>query len=365
VRRGIRGQAVTLRGLWIHPRDGTPFYRSRKGGQTVLVRLPEGLPFDHPDFVTAWARAAGAGRSDPPPAPVGTIASLWRAALDSREAAEWSTSFRGTISRHAAAICAARGKLPARGIRDRHIEKDVAEAVDPLARHKAWRFWGKWGKRHCYLASDPAESIARPKIKPTEGYPPWFEPDIAAFRARHAIGTVPRAAMELMHFAGCRVSDAVLIGPQHIGRDGVLAYRQRKTGQMAYCPWSCTLPPFAAHLEADRAMMMQALAPFGGHLTFLATQAGRTRSDKGLTTLMGAACNDAGIAQSSHGLRKWRAIDLVEHGATSPQTGAWTGHHTLAEIERYIRARDRRNAVIGTSAEPAVETRAPRLETGR
>jgi integrase/recombinase XerD len=362
--RSVRGQTVRLKGLWIDGRNGRAFYRTRKGGRTIRVPLPD-LPHDHPDFIAAWAAAAGADRAGPPAPPAGTIASLWRAALDSREAAAWSPSFRATISRQAAAIVAAYGHLPAKGGRAAHIEKDVAEAPDPLARHKAWRFWGRWGKTHGYLPADPAEAVKRPKVAPTEGYRPWFEADLAAFRARHPIGTIARAAMELMHFTGCRVSDAVMIGPQHVGRDGVLAYRQQKTGDMAYCPWAAVLPAYAAHLEADRRLMLAALAPFGGHLTFLATQAGKPRSAKGLTTVMGQACDAAGISPSSHGLRKWRAIDLVEHGATSPQCGAWTGHHSLAEIERYIRARDRRRAVVGTAEEHQLDSAQLQVDAGR
>ncbi len=350
----VRGRTVRLKGLWLDPRNGHAFYRTRKGGKTVRVRLPD-LPHDHPDFIAAWATAAGADRDGPPAPAPGTVASLWRAALDGREAAGWSVSYTGTITRQATAISAAYGGAPARGIRDRHITKDVAEAADPLARHKAWRFWGRWGRDHGYLAADPAEAVKRPRLAKTDGYLPWFEGDVTAFRARHPLGTIARAAMELMHFTGCRVSDAVLIGPHHVDAEGVLVYRQHKTGDAAYCPWSCALPAFAAHLEADRQMMLAALAPFaqkGGagllRPPFLATQDGRIRSAKALTTLMGEACDAAGIEPSSHGLRKWRAIDLVEHGATSPECGAWTGHHSLAEIERYIRKRDRRRAVVGT-----------------
>lgn len=347
MRRGVRGNTVKLRGLWRHPRDGKPYYRTRIGGRTILVRLPD-LPNDHPDLIAAWAAAASAGKRETPTAPPpGSIASLWRALMGSNKVAAWSASYRGIIKRHAEAICAAYGTLPARGVRDRHITKDVAEAGQPQARLKAWRAWGEWGAAHGYLASDPAASVKAPKRAPTEGHLPWFEDDIAKFRARWPIGTVARAAMELMNFTGCRVSDAVLIGPQHIGKDGVLAFIQKKTKEWAYCPWSCALPAYAAHLEADREVMKAALAPFAGHLTFLATAQDRTRSEKALTNLMGEACDLAGIEPSSHGLRKWRAIDLVEHGATSPQCGSWTGHRTLEEIERYIAKRDRRRAVMG------------------
>lgn len=68
------------------------------------------------------------------------------------------------------------------------------------------------------------------------------------------------------------------------------------------------------------------------------------------------ACKAAEIPVSSHGLRKARAVALVEGGATAHQCGAWTGHYTLAEVTRYTRAMDRRRAVMGTADEQAQET---------
>jgi integrase len=162
--------------------------------------------------------------------------------------------------------------------------------------------------------------------------------------------------MELMHLTGCRVSDAVLIGPQMVGRDGVLAYRQNKTGAQAFVPWTCPLPAYAAGVEADRAMCHAALAPFAGQMTFLATAQGKTRSAKALSTVMQQACREVGIPVSAHGLRKARAVALAEGGATTHQQNAWTGHQTLTEASRYTESMDRRRAVMGTAPEPLVET---------
>ncbi|MCJ7871677.1 tyrosine-type recombinase/integrase [Phaeobacter sp. J2-8] len=153
----------------------------------------------------------------------------------------------------------------------------------------------------------------------------------------------------LLHWTGARISDAVLIGPGMVGRDGVLAYRQGKTGGAAYVPWTCALPDYAKGMEPDRDMMHRALAAMQQEqMTLLATARGVTRSDKALGTMIREAAIDAKVAKTAHGLRKSRAVSLAESGATTLQIGAWTGHTTLKEISHYTESMDRRRAVTGT-----------------
>ncbi len=343
MRQGIR--VIRLKGVWTQPRDGRKFYRTRKGGKLVLIPLPD-LPTDHPDFIAAWAEAARTQKAPDKPA-AGTIESLWNAALASDAARDWSDGYRQMIERQKALICRQAGKAPVAGLREQHIRKNVAEAVNPGARLKAWRWWTGWAVERGYLSTDLAKNIKPPKRAKSDGHPVWTDAQIAAFRARWPIGTVARAAMELMLFVGCRVSDAVSIGPQHVGRDGVLAYTQQKTKARAFVPWSCPLPEYAAHLVADRQMMMDALAPISSRLLFLPKEGELPRSKKALSTLMQDACKAAGIPVSAHGLRKYRAADLADHGATPHQMNAWTGHQTLSETDLYTRSMDRRRAVTG------------------
>ena len=55
---------------------------------------------------------------------------------------------------------------------------------------------------------DPTLGVKRPKIK-TAGWRTWTEEDIAAFEAKHPIGTQARLAMALMLFTGQRRGDIV------------------------------------------------------------------------------------------------------------------------------------------------------------
>lgn len=352
MRQGLRRGVVVMRGLWRHPKTGKPYYRSRRDGKTVLVPLPADLPEDHPDFISAWAEAAR-GKAAPERPKAGSVASIWAAALASPEAHRWTAAYRSVILRQSRLICAKAGHVQAAAVRERHVRADVAAASNPAARVKAWRFWGALAAEKGWIEADPTSSV-KVRAPKSDGHPPWTEADIAAFRNRWPFGSVPRAAMELLHWTGCRVSDAVLIGPQMV-RGGVLSFRQVKTRDDAHVPWTCPVPSFA--VAADRDAMHEALRPLAGQLTFLATVHGRTRSAKALSTMMQSACREAGIAVSAHGLRKTRAIKLVESGATPHQVGAWTGHQSLGEITRYTARMNRRAAVIGETLPDLVETR--------
>jgi integrase/recombinase XerD len=341
MRQGVR--SVALRNIWRDPKSGKTYYRSRRGGKLVLTQLPD-LARDHPDFIAAWA-AARKGIELPDLVP-GSIGSTWRAILASPEAREWSPGYHAIMQRHSASICARAGQVKARAVRPEHIRADLDSAGDPMARLKAWRTWGAWCVKRGILSLDPAQHV-RHKRKSGEGHPPWTDAHKAAFRARWPIGTVTRAMMELIAWTGARVSDAVRIGPQMV-KAGVLEFRQQKTGDLAYVPWTCPLPDYALRLEVERLMMLEAVAPFAGHLCFVPTKDGKPRSAAAVSVMLQKACADLDLPVSAHGLRKTRAVELIEGGATPHDCAAWTGHQSLSEITHYAKEFNRRRAVIGT-----------------
>lgn len=347
MRSGFR--TVKLKGLWIHPRTGRRYYRTSRGGKERYARLPDDLPLDHPDFIAAWAAAAR--HQDAPEAfPAGTLGSTWRAALASDRCASFSASYRDILIRQARAICIKAGTVRAAAISERHVRADLRDCPNPNARLKAWRFWSDFCLHAGWITTSPAAAV-RHHMKAGDGHPTWTPAEIAAFRARWPIGSVPRGIMELAYWTGARISDLVLIGPQHVGRDGVLAFRQTKTGDQAFVPWSCALPRYARAMAPDRALCHQAVAAAPQGLTFLQTAQGRPRSHKAAGHVLSQACHSIGIARSAHGLRKARAVALAEAGASPSQIGAWTGHRSLSEIAHYTRDMDRRRAVMGVEDE--------------
>jgi integrase len=119
------------------------------------------------------------------------------------------------------------------------------------------------------ISANPAVGVKRVKIK-TSGYRTWTEEDIAAFEAKHPIGSRARLAFALLLFTAQRRSDVVRMGRQHI-RDGVLQVRQQKTGM----PLGIPIHP---HLQA-----VLAETP-SEHLTFLTTQGALRSQQRALRT---------------------------------------------------------------------------------
>lgn len=360
MRQGVR--SVRLKGLWLHPRSGLPYYRSRRGGKTKLTPLPPDLPHDHPDFLAAFA-AAARGAGEPPRHAPGTLGSTWAAALASEAADSYSRAYRDMLDRQAAAILGKAAEVRAAAVDARAIRADLSSASNPGARLKAWRFWASYCIARGWLTADPTQGVKPPKRAQSDGHPTWSRAEITAFRDAYAIGTTARAIMELTYWTGARISDVVLIGPQHVDRDGVLAFRQTKTGDTAYVPWSCALPDYARGMEGDRDLCRRALAHIAPGLTFLQTAHGRPRSHKAAGQDISSACRAIGLERSAHGLRKARAVALAEAGGTPAQIGAWTGHRSLSEIAHYTREMDRRAAVVGTGTEREWETMPDQVET--
>lgn len=330
----------------IRSRGRDYWYLRRRGQKLIPLPSPE-----DPGFDRALEVARAGTRERPLRLQLGSIAALAEAAMASDRYLSRSTIYRATLRRHFDAIRAAVGDAPAKGLRDYMVRSDVAKAASPVDRLKAWRFLSAFGCDAGLLAVDPTLGVKAARRK-VVGHEPWSADDKDAFRARWRIGTTKRLAFELLSWTGARIGDAVMIGPGMVGRDGVLAFRQRKTGGQAYVPWTCTLPPYAAHLEPERAYLRAAIeAAAARHMTFLATSRGETRSDKALGTMIREAAASAEVEKTAHGLRKSRAVELADGGATPHQIGAWTGHETLKEVAHYSAAADRRRAVMGTERE--------------
>jgi len=344
MRRQIREGTVTLKHLMT----------IRKAGKVYrYVRLPSGLvkmpdaPPDSPVFLAAYAAAMQA-TPKATRAQTGTIAAMVEAFLRSDLYLSKSPAYRRVLRREAEAIREQADDAMAKHLKPGHIEADLLPlaANKSKARLKAWRAVCGFGRQAGLIPSDPSLGVKAKRAPKTAGYLPWSDDEVDAFRVRWPIGTVPRACMELLAWTGARVSDAVMIGRGMIGRDGVLSFRQEKTGELAYVPWSCALPRYADPSERD--LMLAAIAGQAGHMTFLATQQGRARSHKALSTLISDSARAAGVTKSAHGLRKRRAVKLIEGGASVSEACSWTGHRTLAEIQHYSDEWDRRSAAIGT-----------------
>lgn len=332
--------------------------RIRRGDRLLCYHRPTGtrlpdLPEAHPDFIAAWAMAEASAQPVRARAKPGTVDAAVIATLQHRRYARASTVYKATIRRGLDAIRDSFTGLPMSGLRKHHIQADLAKLDDnpANARLKAWRLLCAAAIDGGLIKDDPSLGIKKVRID-SDGHARWSDDDIEKFRAKWPLGTATRACFELVLWTGARTIDAVKLGHQNVGKDGVLVYRQSKTRNPAHVPWTAPLPDFASSWIADRQMMHDALACLKGGLTFLQTGRGTVRSVKGLGNVINDGARAAELTdRTAHGLRKARLAKIAENGGTSHAIMAWGGHVTLDEVEHYTREAAIKRLVVGEEQE--------------
>ncbi|MDT1061153.1 tyrosine-type recombinase/integrase [Paracoccus sp. CPCC 101403] len=334
--------------------------RRQKRGERIVryhratgVRLPDDIPETHPDFVTAWAMAEASAKTMPKPAKtMGAKGTIAYAVMRMKAAPSWgevSANYRKRLTRHGDQIAQSYGTVRIKIVTRRNIEDDIARLTPDVGneRLKAWRWLFKQAMDDGETVADPSQGIRKRTTK-SEGFLVWTDEDVAAFRARWKIGTVARACFELVCWTGARTNDAVTLSRSHIGSDGVLTFRQSKTGGLAHVPWTCALPEWAEAWSAERDQVMQALQCLSGGFTFLEVN-GRVRGFKGLGKIIASGARSCGLAEkTAHGLRKYRLTAIAEAGGSTHALMAWGGHKTLEEVAHYTRAAEMKRLISGT-----------------
>lgn len=223
------------------------------------------------------------------------------------------------------------GTKPIAALRPLHINSILAAMKPGSARQMlyALKALTRFALLAGLIADDPAATLKpRRKTGKSNGIHSWTEDEIAAYRAHHAIGGIPRLALELALNTAARRSDLIQIGPQHI-RSGLFTYTQQKTGS-----------PVAMPVHPDLLAVLAASSTT--HALFLVTSTGSQFSPNGLGNRFREWCRAAGLPGCSlHGLRKAQARRLAEAGCSAHEIASITGHTTLAEVQRYAAAADR------------------------
>lgn len=242
------------------------------------------------------------------------------------------------------------GRAPVAQLRQEHVQKDLSRFDGHAQRShlKMWRAFAKYLKSE-YGIADPTKDIDKAAVAQSDGHEPWSMIDIAHFRKLYKIDQPVRLAFELLYWTGARCGDAVMLGINNVTTDGWLSFKQNKTGGQVDIPFNRALPDFAKGDADDLRQLHAAIdAQPVKHMTFLCTNKGASRSEKNISNWFAKQTREIGLdCRTAHGLRKSRAIRWAEAGASSIQIGAWTGHTSLGEIERYIRKYSRRAALSG------------------
>jgi integrase len=184
---------------------------------------------------------------------------------------------------------------------------------------------------------NPVQLASRVKAE-SRGFYTWTEDDIAAYQATHPLGTAARLALELMLWTGCRRSDAVRMGKQHL-QDGIFTFQVKKSKNLKTIIVPC------APMLAEAIMAM----PKSGHLTLLLNAYNRPFSAKGFGERMRKWCDAAGLPDcTAHGLRKAISRRMAEMGAGNQGIKSVTGHSGDAEVALYTREVDQKRLAQST-----------------
>jgi integrase len=340
--RGVRLKNLDRQGTFA---SGNPRFYHRIG-KGARIAMPD-LPASDPRFLAAYAQAA-AGAPAPATKPAsGTIAAGIVAYLASDLYHALAPSTRDLRRRFADDVRKQYGQAKLADLRIKHIKADLAKLSGHPAnnRLKAWRHACRYWHDMGMITDDPSNGIRRRPTPKATGATAWTRDDVAAFRAHWPVGSPQRLCMELAYRTAAAIGDVVKLGPRHVS-DGWLTYKRGKTEVEASCPWTAPAPAWFE--PNDDLHQCLALAPRG--LTFILTAAGRPRSGKAVGAWFAAACTAAGLDdRSAHGLRKYRAAQTRENGATEDQRMAYLGHITSWEAQQYSRSADHRRIISGTS----------------
>ena len=336
---------------WNTDRHGVRRVRFRKAGfTTYLIGIPWSEDFMRQyaaalEGVKAQASNIGAERTKP-----GTVNAIIAAYLDPASSSPFKTgapetqrtrrnileNFRQAHGDKPLLRTDASGRRTMLLTRE-HMQKIVNEkSATPFGQRNflnTLRAMFKWARSEGRIPDDPTLGVTRQRVK-TTGYPTWSEAEIARFEAAHLIGTKARLAFALLLYTGQRRGDVIRMGRQHI-HDNVLTVDQGKTegGE-------------EAHLEIPVHPKLREIidaTPMVGVKTFLVTHFGKAYTAAGFGNLFRELCDTAGCPNvSAHGLRKATARRLAEIGCTEHEIASITGHASIAEVQRYTEAANRK-----------------------
>lgn len=168
----------------------------------------------------------------------------------------------------------------------------------------------------------------RPFKVQIDGFPEWPEGEIKKFHQYWPRGTKERVGFDLILYLGQRSIDTVPMHRNHIEK-GRIRVIQEKTGAVL---WIKLHSELRATLDAGPT----------GDLLLMETAYSQQRTVKGFYNWLKAAMVKAGMDKSlsPHGGRKAAATRLCDVGCSAAQICAITGHASIQEMERYIKARN-------------------------
>lgn len=340
MRRAIRYR--TMKGIKRVKKGGQVYKYLRSNG----APLPADIPEDSPEFAIAVTRAAGGDAPVKTSFPKNSIGNMIERLKADPVWRQKKPGYTKPTEKRLAQIAQKYGTGPMHDLLAEHVRQDLKSFEQGAYnnRLKAWRALCAFSVGEGVCDVNVASSVKMITIK-TDGFHTWTPDEISKYRKHWKYGTRERLAFELIYWTAARCVDARRLSRAMVQPDGWIRFTQEKTDGEVEIPFKA-LPASMKPLKSDFAHLHKALE---GHneMMFILTTFGKPRSQKGLSQWFSERAGIAGLDDhcTAHGLRKARAVRLVELGWSSARVGSWTGHESLGEIERYIRKRDKRRVL--------------------
>ncbi len=346
------------------PRSRFPFLRHEKNrhgqwrwyfrrGDGKRIRLPG--EFGSPEFEAAYDAARAGQPIRKSLAPQGTIRWLVERYKESGHFASLAPKTRANRDGIMRQVVAKGGDAAYAKVSRSSIQNGMDDrAKTPHAANNylvAMNVLFNWAVKAGYLPANPCVGV-EPRRDRIKGLHTWTMDQVERYRARHTVGTKARLALDLMLFTGLRISDAMLVGPQHI-RDGILHVRTQKTKAPLQIP---VFPELRASIDATPT----------GDMVFLTTEKGAAFAS---TSTFGPwfrkRCHEAKLPPecTAHGLRKAGATIAAENGASERELMAMFGWSRPAMAQVYTKAADQAR-LARAAAERIANNAAPHLQPG-
>ena len=258
-----------------------------------------------------------------------------------RQSSDWNLKATSTKRQRESLLrptLAQAGQMPIRAISRQHIVdgRERRQATPAAANNflKTMKAFFRWAIEVGLVKIDPTEGVRSLRLN-THGFRAWNDKHIQLFRDHWPIGSRERLAFELLYHTGLRRSDLVKLGPMHV-RDGVIEITAQKNGVTAYIPMT---PEIQTIIEASAT----------GAATFFCSLSGAPMTKESFGNFFREACDKAKVDRSSHGLRKTKAINLGDKGASELALQATLGWSTNQQSQVYTKGFNRRRLAMSIS----------------
>ncbi len=263
-----------------------------------------------------------------------------------RESAKWAALSNATrrqrenILGH---VMDAIGAQPFAKVTTRSVQKAVDRRASTPSQARnfldAMRGLFQWAARNGHVDADPTAGIRAPnRPKGSPGFVAWTDEDVAAFEGCWPAGSRQRVWLHVLLYTGLRRGDAVRLGRQHV-KDGIASIKTEKSQGQTEAVFAIA-PELQATLDAGPT----------GDLSFICGADGRPLVKESFGNMFAAACREAGIKKSAHGLRKLAATRWAERGASEAELEAMFGWEGGSMAKLYTKTASRRRLAAGAAA---------------